>query len=54
MNQVPQIDEIKISPEDWALTPVRIQQVIERLGDFLQRSYRFEGAQGFAPLQSCW
>jgi transposase len=31
MIQVPQIDEIKISPEEWASTPVRIQQVIEHL-----------------------
>jgi transposase len=31
MNQVPQIEKIEICPEDWASTPVSIQQVIEHL-----------------------
>jgi transposase len=31
MLQVPQIDKIEISPEEWASTPARIQQVIEHL-----------------------
>lgn len=28
--------------------------VVDNLGDFLERSYRFVGAQGFAPFQNFW
>jgi hypothetical protein len=44
--------EGRLRPPDPLQTGVRA--TLRGQGDFLQRSYRFVGAQGFAPLQSCW